>query len=218
MQAPHWGEIRTRVVSFTQQFRLPATTFLTASIGLFSRNRYGISTHLEKYFWKDRLWVTAKAGYTGNASYVRYTGIEVEKHWQYTKLNYVDYKMGVHYWFPKWNMQVSAEYGKVLFDRTALFFRCRQKFKEVELEFYAFRTDQGSNYGLEIALPIYPKKYWKPKRFSVRPSKRFHYNYLSGRREGGQVHVAREYQAQGMFEDFRQDLNPYFLKNYILDP
>ena len=104
-----------------------------------------------------------------------------------------------------------------MFDRTAVFVRCKQQFKEVELEFYGYHNGEGSNYGLEIAIPIFPKKYWTNKYLTIRPSKHFRYNYLSGQREGGRVHLAREYQAQGMFGDFPQDLNPYFLKNYVLD-
>ena len=195
---------------------MPHTTFVNASVGLFSRNRYGASIQGGKYLFRDRLLLTGEIGYTGHASYVRYNGFEVSKEWNYTKLNYLDYKVGAYYWFPKWNMQLSVEYGKVLFDRTAVFFRCKQYFKEVELEFFGYKTDQGSNYGLEISIPIFPKKYWTSKILSVRPTRRFRYNYLSGQREGGQVHLAREYQAQGMFGDFPQDLNPYFLKNYIL--
>lgn len=216
-QAPHWGEIRTRIISLTQQFRLPRATFVNTSIGLFSRNRYGISTQIGKYFLKDRLRLTGKIGYTGHASYVRFNGLEVQKKWLYTKLNYLDYKVGAHYWLPKWNTQLSIAYGKVLFDRTALFFKCTQRFKEVELGFFLFRTDQGKNYGMNIGIPLFPKKYWKPKLFSIRPAKKFRYTYLSGFDQSGQINLAREYQAQGMNGDFPQDLNPYFLKNYVLD-
>jgi len=214
-QAPHWSEIRPRVISFTQQFRLPKTTFLNASVGLFSRSRYGISTEISKYFWQSRFRLTGKVGYTGHMSYVRYNGREVEKNWVYTDLNYFDYKIGGHYWFPKWNTQISVEYGKVLFYQTALFFKCTQKFREIDLGFYAFKTPEGRNYGFEIGLPLFPKKYWKPKLFSVRSSKRFRYNYLSGFDRTRQVVLVREYQAQGMYGEFLQDLNPHFLKFYL---
>ena len=70
---------------------------------------------------------------------------------------------------------------------------------------------------MEIGIPIFPKKYWKPKLFSIRPATHFRYNYLSGYDQAGQINVAREYQAQGMYENFPQDLNPYFLRNYLLD-
>ena len=96
--APHWSEIRPRVVSFTQQIRLPKTTFVNASVGLFSRNRYGVSGQIGKYFWQDKLLVIGKLGYTGHASYIRYDGFEVEKQWVYTNPGYVDYKMGLSYW------------------------------------------------------------------------------------------------------------------------
>ena len=214
--APQWSEIRPRVVSLTQQFQLPFSTYVNTSLGLFSRSRYGFSAQIGKYAWQDRLLLTGEMGYTGTASYVRYNGFEVKKSWAYSHLNYLDYKLGVRYWFPKWNTQVSVEYGKVLSDKKAFFVRCKQRFKEVELEFYAFHNGEGSNYGLELAIPIFPRKYWKPKLFSIRPTKQFRYNYLSGQRERGQLHLAREYQSQGMFGTFPQDLNPHFLKNYVL--
>jgi len=214
-QAPQWSEIRPRVIAFNQRFRLPKATFISASVGLFSRSRYGISGQIGKYFWKDRLWVTAKAGYTGHLSYVRFNGREVQKGWIYTDADYFDYKVGLNYWLPKYNTQLSVEYGKVLFDRTALFFKCKQQFKELDLAFYLYRTDEGRNYGMQISIPIFPKKYWKPKLFSVRPSRKFSYNYLSGFDNARQVNLAREYQFEGMHNDFPQDLNPYFLDNYL---
>ncbi|MEM6319613.1 MAG: hypothetical protein AAF960_18210 [Bacteroidota bacterium] len=213
--APHWSEVRPRVVSLTQQFRLPATTFLNISAGLFSRNRYGVSTQFSKYFLDSRIRLSGKIGYTGHASYVRYNGIEVDKNWVYTDLDYIDYKIGMHYWLPKFNTQIGVEYGKVLNEERTIFFRCMQKFKEIDLGFYAYRTESGENYGIDLAIPIFPKKYWKPKRVSVRPSKRFAYNYLSGARRGSGIILAREYQAQGMFDDFPQDLNPHFIRNYL---
>ena len=189
---------------------------MNASVGLFSRDRYGASLQAGKYLYKDRILLTGKIGYTGHASYARYDGVEVQKSWAYTKPSYLDYKVGISYWLPKWNTQATIEYGKVLFNRTALFVRCQQKFKEVDVEFFIYQTDQGRNYGMEIGIPIFPKKYWKPKLFSIRPTTHFRYNYLSGFDNSGQINLAREYQAQGMYGDFPQDLNPYFLKNYIL--
>lgn len=207
--APHWSEVRNRIISLSQQFRLPQNIFLNASIGVFSRNRYGISTEIAKYFGSTNFFMTGKVGYTGHASYVRYNGREVQKGWIYTDLNYIDYKLGLNYWMPSTNTQFSLEYGKVLNDRKAIFFECKQRFREINLGFFVFKTDEGNNYGMNLAIPIMPKKYWKPKRFSVRPARHWTYQYLS------EINLAREYQAQGMFYDFPQDLNPHFIKNYI---
>ena len=212
--APQWSVIRPRVVSFTQQFRLRKSIFLNISIGLFSRNTYGISTAIGKYFLEGKLLVHGKMGYTGHASYIRYNRLfdQLSKGWVYTDLNYLDYKVGVNYWFPKWNLQIGLDYGKVLNDRTVWRASFSQKFKEIDLGFYMHQTDQGRNYGMNIGIPIFPKKYWKPNKYlSVRPSKQLRYNY------DATFYLAREYQAQGMYDGFPQDLNPYFLENSIMN-
>lgn len=209
--APHWGAFRNRVVSLTQQFRFPKQVFLNVSAGIFSRNRYGVSTEIAKYFKNNTFFITGKVGYTGHASHVRYDGFQVNKGWVYTDLHYLDYKVGMHYWLPNRNTRLSVHYGKVLNDKDLLSFEVMQQFKEVNLGFFAFKTNDGNNYGMKLAIPIFPKKYWKPKRFSIRPARQWTYQYLYGN------NLAREYQAQGMFPEFPQDLNPHFVKFYLQD-
>lgn len=210
--APHWGELRPRMLALSQEVRLPQNIFLNASIGVFSRDRYGASFAMGKYFWDGRLLATGKIGYTGHASYVQYDASfnQLNKGWIYSDMDYVDYKMGLRYWFPKRNIELGIIYGKVLSNRKVVRVEAKQKFKEIELGLFAFKTNEGRNYGVTISIPIFPKKYWNPKRFSVRPSKVFRYEYL------GDINLAREYQPQGMYSDFPQDLNPNFMKFQIL--
>ncbi len=210
--APQWGEIRPRIISLNQEIRLPKNTFFNASIGLFSRDRYGGTIAIGKYFWKGRILTTAKLGYTGHASYVRFDGLfnEINKGWLYTDLDYLDYAFSIRTWWPSKNIQLALTYGKVLNNRKQIRVDIRQKFKEVDLGFFSYKTNEGFNYGMQIGVPLFPKKYWKPKRFSIRPSKSFTYEYLSGNI------LARSYQAQGIDEDFPQNLHPDFLKFQLL--
>ena len=210
--APQWSEIRSRVMSFTQRVRLPYNTFLNTSLGVFSRERYGVSLELGKYFLNGRLLTQGKVGYTGIASYVRYDYLfdQLEKSWVRTRIKDVDYKVGIRYWFPHRNLQIGLMYGKVLNEKEVVRLDITQKFKEVEIGFFALNIDSGRNYGMNLKIPISPKKYWKPKFFSVRPSRHFEYNYVAT------VNLAREYQAQGMYGEFPQDLNPAFIKFQML--
>ena len=210
-QAPHWGKIRPRIIALSQQVRLPYDAFLTASIGVFSRSRYGMSTELGKYFLNGKALITGRMGYTGHASYIRYNGDEVTKGWLYAPLDYIDYKVGMHYWFPKRNTQMSLEYGKVLSERKMVRFTCTQKIREKDIGFFVFKTDQGTNYGMQLNVPLVPRKYWRSKWLSIRPSKQFQYEYIAN------TNLAREYQSQGMYEGFPQDLNPAFLQLQLLD-
>ncbi len=210
--APHWSEFRPRVISFTQQVRLPKNIFLNTSLGLFSRNRYGGSLALGKYFLNGQLLAAGKVGYTGHASYVRFDAVfnQVNKGWGYTDLDYLDYKGSIHYSFPTRNFQIGIEYGKVLNNKNILRFSSRHSFKELDLNFFVYKTNDGRNYGIDISVPIFPKKYRKPKLFSVRPAKKFQYAYLS------HTYLAREYQAQGMYGNFPFFLDPAYIRFQIL--
>ena len=210
--APQWGEIRPRVISLSQEIRLPKNTFLNASLGLFSRDRYGGTAAIGKYFWKGRILATARIGYTGHASFVRFDGLfnKINKGWLYTDMDYLDYALSIRTWWPSKNMQLAITYGKVLNNRKQIRVDVRQKFKEIDLGLFSFRTEEGFNYGMQIGVPLFPQKYWKPKRISIRPSRAFRYEYLSGNI------LARSYQAQGIDEDFPQNLQPDFLKFQLL--
>ncbi len=214
---PHWSLITPRVISLNQEVRLPKNTFLIGSIGAFSETRYGGAIALGKYFLDNRLLLQGKVGYTGHLSYTRFflnfrLEREATKGWEYTDLDYLDYKLGVHYWFPKWNLQVGMEYGKGLYNGDLAKVSFTQKFNEVDIGFFLTRMSQGTNYGMNLGIPIFPKKYWKPNRIlSVRPARQLLFKY-----ESVVEASVQEYQAQGMYNGFPQDLNPHFIKNQLL--
>ena len=57
------GRSRLGQVYFSQFFRLPSSTFFCLSGGLFDYGCYGVSTQLKRFFWQDRLGLSARLDY-----------------------------------------------------------------------------------------------------------------------------------------------------------
>ena len=209
IEIPEEEFARPGILAFYQQIRLPKNFFAGLSVGYFTDKRYGVATELKKFFFNGNLLLKTRIGYTGHASYPRQVGIDSPvKEWEYATLNYLDYRLGIDYWLSKWNTRVGLSYGKVLHQKRVLHLEVSQQFKETEIGFFAFKTERGNNYGVQLAIPIFPKKYWKPKWISIRPTNHFSYTYHS---------------TQNRIQDYitgiptnENALNPSLLKNQLL--
>jgi len=180
LSIPEEKYTRPSLLAFNQQVRLPKNLFLNAGIGYFTKNRYGVNLDIKKLFFNGNLMVKGKTGYTGYASFLKELNEETtSRKLKYTNLNYWDYSLGVHYWLPKWNINIGLSYGKFSNEKKVVRLEVNQNFKETVIGFFAFKTETGSNYGMNIAIPFFPKKYWKPKSISIRPPTHFHYTYHS---------------------------------------
>ncbi len=202
--------IRPGIFSFSQTVSLPKNTWLQGAVGYFSNNRYGGRLSFAKFWLNGSLSLTGRVGLTGYASYPKKLGLEKAiKGWEYDDPTYLDYNVGVNYWFKQWNTTVRVVYGKALFGKTQLKLTCLQRFQEVDIGFFAQKTQRGNNYGMQLNLPIAPKKYWKPKRLSVRPARSLNYTY-----QATQATVENYITGQSII-NLHRHLNPEFIKNSL---
>lgn len=172
--------VRPGILSFYQEIRLPANLLVGVSAGYFTNYRYGTALDVTKYFFNGNLAIRGHLGYTGYASYPKRLGVdEPEKMWQYGDFDYTDYKIGIDYFIAKWNLKVGVDYGKGLYDKSIAQVHITQRFKECSFGLFGFKTTNGYNYGVHLAIPIFPKKYWKPKTISVRPASHLKYTYYT---------------------------------------
>jgi len=203
--------IRPELIAFSQFFRLPRNTYAGLSVGYFTKYRYGTQAEIGKFFLNNNLLIKGKIGYTGYASYPKRLFLErPEKGWQRAKLDYVDYQIGLDYRFPKWDLVAGLTYGKGLFDKRFVEANLSRQINEMTIGFVALKTDNGENYGVRLSLPIFPKKYWKPKRVSVRPARQFKYDY------NGNQNFVTQYSTGTNMADLHFQLNPSFIKNQLL--
>lgn len=210
---PIWNEFdipdqrswRPRIIQLEQRFRLPAQTFVGLSMGYFTKNRYGSVVELGKYFWNGNLLLSGKVGYTGYANYEK----EPAKVWKIGVLDYVDYKIEANYYFKKWNVISRVEYAKTLFDQYMLRGSVSKYFKEIEIGFFVYQTQKGNNYGFHCAIPLMPKKYFKPSFLSIRPASSFDYIY-----HGTQNYVT-QYETIRDLGSFMRQLEPFFIQRQL---
>ena len=209
IEVPEEKYVRPSILSFNQQVRLSKDIFVNAGIGYFTENRYGANVGVKKFYLNGNLMLKGSLGYTGFAAYPKLVGEDqLLKKWQYSNLNYLDYNIGANYWLSKWNLRFGISYGKFLNEKRAIRAELVQNFKETRIGFFAFKTEGGNNYGMQIAIPFFPKKYWKPKFISVRPPTHFNYTYHSK-----QVYMD-DYWTGG--NNYEQTMNPDLAKYQLL--
>ncbi len=210
-EVPEERMVRPEILTFNQYFRLPSNIYAGLSVGYFTKYRYGGSAEIGKFFLNNNLVIKGKIGYTGYASYPKRLFFdEPEKGWQRADVDYLDYQVGIDYRLSKWDVTAGVTYGKALFDKDVLQVHLTRQINEMSIQLYAYHTNDGENYGVQLSLPIFPKKYWKPKRVSVRPARQFQYNY-----NGTRTFVSL-YKNGASINDLHFQLNPSFIKNQLL--
>ena len=91
-------------------------------------------------------------------------------------------------------------------------FDINREFGEVEIGFFAVRSKSGvSNGGINISIPIFPSKYWKPDFLRVRPAEYFTWSYLV--RSNTPDLIGLRYNTGNRLNIFMKKLIPSFIKN-----
>ena len=142
---------RPGLLTINQFLRLPSDTFVSATLGYFTRHRYGMDVAIKKYFFADRRWsVGANVGYTGYASYRK----EARGTWYYSDVGLLTSFFNVEYLFPRFDLSLSAMYGKFLYEDRGWRFDILRQFGDVDIGFFVFKTETGHNGGFNFCIPI----------------------------------------------------------------
>jgi hypothetical protein len=204
---------RPGLIAFNQYFRLPGASFVGLSAGYFTNYSYGAEIELSKFFLNGRLIWRGKAGYTGYASYPQRLRLEKPvPGWQISSLNYLDYQSSLEYRLAKYDFVMKVEAGRYLYFQNSVKVSAVRQFKETDLGFFAMKNDKGVNYGFQVSVPIFPKKYGKPKLVQFRPGKAFDYTYTATQA------TLESYRTGNDIYGFFKKLNPLFIKNQLINP
>ncbi|MEM9921765.1 MAG: YjbH domain-containing protein [Bacteroidota bacterium] len=202
--------VRPGLLAFQQFIRLPKNVLMSVSAGYFSDYRYGAEMEVGRFWLNGRLFLNARLGRTGYASYPIRLGLdEPEKGWQFSPLSYWNYYLGAAYRIPRWDLTVELSYAKALYNQQVVELSCTRQFNELDIGFFAYRTEEGDNYGFRLSVPIFPAKYFRPGRFHFRPAKHFEQRYQ------GSLHFASHYETGGDLRTYFKKLNPDFVKSQI---
>ncbi len=162
--------VRPGLLTLSQYFRLPGSTFVVGSVGYFTQDRYGIDVQARKYF-ANGLWAMGgNVGYTGRAS-------RVDGGWEYEAPDLVTFFGDAEYWFAPFDVRLSAAAGRFVFEDWGIRVDVLRRFGEVDVGFFALETERGFNAGVNFAVPLLPRRALVAGRVRMRPARIFRWEY-----------------------------------------
>ncbi len=202
---PMEDSVRTGLAVINQTLRLPNSFFVSSSIGYFSNNRYGFDLEGKKYFSNGDINIGINFGITSFAYFVG------------KRFNYSDqfiWTGGVNFDFriPEYDLTLGFSAGKFIMGDYSIRFDINREFGEIEIGFFALRSIRGvSNGGINISIPIFPSKYWKPDFIRLRTQENFGWGYIV--RSNSPDLIGLRYTTGNKINNFIKKLNPEFIKN-----
>jgi hypothetical protein len=195
---------RPGLLTLNQTLRFPKNTHLSATVGYFTKNRYGIDIEITKHFANGRWLLGSKIGYTGYASYLN--GI-----WYYSQIDALTTQFKAGYFFSRYDLSLSATYGKFLYHDTGWRWDVLRRFGEVDIGFFTSLTEISRNGGIKLSIPLFPAKHMSTGLIRITPAKKFSWEYFY--REFPQAAI--QYGTGNSIDDFSKGLDPFFIKHEL---
>ena len=199
-------ELRPGRLTINQTLRLPHQTFASATMGYFTRNRYGADLEIKKYFANGRWSLGANLGYTGFAEYQK-------RVWYYSNLGVLTTLFSAEYRVSRFDLSLRATYEKFLYGDRGWRLDILRQFGEVDIGFFTLKTEKGSDGGFNFSIPIFPPKYLPTRRIRISPAQAFPWEY----RYRGLPRGGRRYNTGNRIDAFLKRLNPDYIKNQIAE-
>jgi len=203
--SPMEDSVRTGLAVINQTYRLPNSYFLSTSAGYFSNNRYGFDLELRKYLSNGDInfglnfGITSYASFAGNKFY-------------YSDIFIWTGSLSTEFRVPEYDLTLGLTLGKFLMGDNSIRFDINREFGEIEIGFFAIRSNSGlSNGGINLSIPIFPSKYWKPDFLRVRTAEYFTWSYLV--RGNTDDLIGLRYNTGSRLNVFMKKLIPSFIKN-----
>ncbi len=196
--------VRPGVMAINQTFRLPRSTFVSLTAGYFTRNRYGLDAEAAVYLAGGRWLLSARAGYTGYASFRKGT-------WTYGSPDVLTFSAGVERFLPRYTTSLHARFERYLLEDVGVRFGVDRAFGEITLGFFGLVTSDGDNVGVRFSVPLFVRKYGRPARLRVRPPRAFPWEY----RYQGLPQTGLDYRVTNRADRLWDELPPRFLENQM---
>jgi hypothetical protein len=199
----HTGEspVRPGLLTVNQTVRLPRNVFVSATAGTFNPNRYGADLETRAYFANGRLWAGAELGLTGAVSYT-------SDGWYRTPVQ--DRTALVE---AGWRI---APYGLVLRTTAGMFLEGEQgvrvdmlrQFGELEIGGFVLASEEGTNGGVALRIPLLPAKRGAPAPLRLRAAEAYRWQY----RYRGVVPGGRRFNTGNALEEFGRGGIPDYME------
>lgn len=158
---------------FLQQLvRLPGRTFVTMSAGRFEYDCQGVSAQVKKFFWRERLSLSARGDYLPTHSLNRLLPLEVPSHNQFSYLFQVQCR------FEPIHFMTQLSWGRYLLGDRGWRIDIVRLFHEIELGFMGVWS-QSLEFltGMTVRVPFPVAKHPRPGAIRVRSPNYLAWNY-----------------------------------------
>lgn len=196
---------RPGLLTMNQTLRLPQNTFISGTVGYFSRNRYGMDMEIKKRSANGIWAVGVNLGYTGHASYQQ--GV-----WRYSDLGRLTGFANAQYRLSRFDLILSASYGRFLYGDMGARMDVLRQFEEVDIGFYGIKTEAGYNVGFNFSIPIFPSRHVLAGPVKIGPAREFPWEY----RYRGIPNYGIHYRTGNDIDSFMKKLDPSHTKRAML--
>ncbi|MFL5384947.1 MAG: YjbH domain-containing protein [Longimicrobiaceae bacterium] len=193
------GESRVRpaLVTLNQTVRLPRNVFVSATLGTFTPDRYGLDLEGRAYSLDGRWSVGAEIGRTGGVAYGR-------EGWTRTPMQSRTLLADAAWWSPRYDVRVQAMAGTFLDTERGVRLELVRRFGEVEIGWFVTRSEAGGTGGAVLQVPLLPARYAALGPARLRAADAFHWEY----RYRDFVPVGRRYRTGNRLEDLVGRFHP----------
>jgi hypothetical protein len=140
------------------------------NLGYFSQNQYGLNVNIKTISKSGKQDVTLIFGYTGLAYHDNNS-------WYYSNLSQLSYLLGFHYHFNNINADIRLFTGRFVSNDLGVRLEFLRNFGEVNMGYFVSKTELGRNGGIMLSIPIFPHKYNRYNKVTLRPAKYFDWTY-----------------------------------------
>jgi len=156
---------------FVNQFYKKDNHFVSATVGLFHNDQYGVNLQYRQTDFKSAWSYGAELGLTGMYYFPR-GGLYYEKMDKLLALVDVEYR------FQKLDLLLKATAGQFMYGDKGLRFDFIRQYSNIEIGLFAVGTQNGATAGFNFAVPIPPGKIIQTKKFQFRTGQEFRWEYL----------------------------------------
>jgi hypothetical protein len=200
----------TRLIA-SQFLRIPYNGLAVLNVGMFDPDRWGASGEAAWFLFKGHVFVGSKIDYTGFLLFR-------EGVWNYSKPHVFTNRTFCYYNFDKVDVSLGINYVKFLLGDYGYQFEISRVFKEIEIGFFATRTNKDDFGGFTVKIPIFPNRRLRPGIVRISPPLYYSISYRSTSAAeilGGITETGVAVRGGVEIEDIVWNLTDTYIKNNI---
>ena len=197
-----YKQIRPGIIAVSQQVRFPYRWFAKATIGTFTRDRWGADLKIFRPFRNERFAFRAQAGLTGTSSWWNWR-------WYYSLPKRLTWSVGGQYYNPRYQVQTMLRVSRYLAGDYGVRADMMRHFRYTTIGFYGLKTNKSrwnGGFYFTVALPPYKQK---RNKFLVTTSDYFNMEYNAG----ADLYYGQSYKTSPGENFSEENFNPFFILN-----